>query len=451
MAEKVYVVHCVDTEGPLYESIDANFERIEDIFGVKVEHTRENLKKLQNCELDCGGKEAAIADVLAEKRITMLGSWPEVDEMLARIMSPEFRNALADTAGRGWLYNWFCISHVGFTGENPRRRDAGYHNIYDHYRELVYSQTSGEKDHIYFHYHPLPFRGDYHMYATSYVAGSNLFEILARKIIDRGFFAGTYRPGFHTERPDSHWFLEQWIPFDYANQACSEDYSGQEDMANGRFGDWRRAPKEWRPYHPSHDDYQRKGNCHRWITRCLNMDARIRSLTQKDVDDAFMTAQNGQPAILAFTDHDFRDMSRDIDRVRNMISISKEAFPDVPFYFSSAADAMRNVIGLEAEPCELNIELRKSANCAKAIISAGKNIFGSQPFFAIKTATGQYFWDNLDYEDPAHNVWAYQFDVNNFPINAIDKIGVAANSPSGVSEVIVLDVATGAAKRTIHT
>ena len=34
MGEKniVYVVHCIDTEGPLYESIEATFKRVNNIF-----------------------------------------------------------------------------------------------------------------------------------------------------------------------------------------------------------------------------------------------------------------------------------------------------------------------------------------------------------------------------------------------------------------------------------
>ena len=32
------------------------------------------------------------------------------------------------------------------------------------------------------------------------------------------------RAGFHCERPDSHLFMEQWIPFDLSNMS-TEDYS----------------------------------------------------------------------------------------------------------------------------------------------------------------------------------------------------------------------------------
>ena len=60
----------------------------------------------------------------------------------------------------------------------------------------------------------------------------------------------TYRPGFHTIRPDSNWFLEQWIPFDFSNQSTKNE-GNQPDLIGGRWGDWRRAPNSWKPYHPS--------------------------------------------------------------------------------------------------------------------------------------------------------------------------------------------------------
>ena len=31
----VYFLHAIDTEGPLYESLDASFERIDEIIGIK--------------------------------------------------------------------------------------------------------------------------------------------------------------------------------------------------------------------------------------------------------------------------------------------------------------------------------------------------------------------------------------------------------------------------------
>ena len=37
MKNIVYVVHCADTEGPLYESIEGTFERIRQVFNIDIE------------------------------------------------------------------------------------------------------------------------------------------------------------------------------------------------------------------------------------------------------------------------------------------------------------------------------------------------------------------------------------------------------------------------------
>jgi hypothetical protein len=439
MCESVYIVHCIDTEGPLYESLYATFERVKDIYGIDIQPTAENLKKLQDKELNVDGYEDAIADMVSPKRIKTNETWDQIDVMLNELLSDEYRKKLVDSIGNGWVYNWFCMDHVGFTGYNPRRRDAGYHNIYDHYLHKL-KEINNDKDLIQFHYHPLPFSGDYNISATAYLNSNNIFDILCRKVIDREWFPSTFRPGFHTERPDSHWFLEQWIPFDYANQATNNIDDKQIDLSNGRYGDWRRAPKEWIPYHPSHDDYQVEGTSRRWIARCLNMEARIRELTLNDVIEGFERAKSGKPAIIAFTNHDFRDMRPEVDKVREMISEVSKNYKDVKFYYSNAIDAMRNTLKLQAKKIDLKIELKKDIdkNTAFLKIKSNNKIFGPQPFLAIKTVTGQYIWDNLDFQ--SEKEWTYTFDANTLKLNMLEKIGVAANSSEGVTEVIVYDV-----------
>ena len=58
------------------------------------------------------------------------------------------------------------------------------------------------------------------MSATSYSNSTDvLYEIITRRIIDNNWFPTVNRAGFHTVRRDSSVFLEEWIPFDYSNQA----------------------------------------------------------------------------------------------------------------------------------------------------------------------------------------------------------------------------------------
>ena len=53
----VYFVHCVDTEGPLYESLTAKFQRVKDIFNINIKVSKENLEKLKLAKIPLQGKE----------------------------------------------------------------------------------------------------------------------------------------------------------------------------------------------------------------------------------------------------------------------------------------------------------------------------------------------------------------------------------------------------------
>ena len=445
--EKIlYVVHCIDTEGPLKEPLVETFLRIEQIFGIKISPTRENLLKLQTGKIDLGDSTEAVKKLCDPKLISFNENWDDISHMLSIIGSSEFRKNYRDSIGAGWLYNWFCLDHVGYE-TNPRYRDLGHHKVYDFYTTHC-GRASNKQDKIFFHYHPLPFNKMAHSSATFYFNSNHLFEIFSRKIIDRSWFPSVFRPGFHTIRPDSNWFLEQWIPFDYSNQA-SESEIDQPDLSDGRFGDWRRAPKIWGSYHPSHDDYQTPGNCRRSIFRCLNMKARLRQLNEFEVNDAFKQADNKGEAVLSFTNHDFRDMKSEIDSVYTMIKKVEKSWPNVKFRYLNALEAARMFLGMKKiDLLDLNIKIeQKNKEHHELLIHTKYPVFGPQPFLALKSKKGLYFHDNLDYEI-IKNGWKYTLDWQTFPLQSLEKIGVAAVGSAGQVEVIVMDISTGDVKKT---
>lgn len=433
---KVYIVHCVDTEGPLYETLDATFKRLKQVFGIELDATEENLRKLQNGELYLGGMEKEVARMLDDSLICTYGNFGQIETMLKKLNVREFREKLKGTDGEGWKCSWFCMDHVGFFGENPRMRIAGYHSIFDWYSRKI---DNAFGDIIQWHYHPIPINGDYNACAMNYVASGNVFEVLARKIIDRYFFPAVYRPGFHTERPDSHWLLEQWIPFDYANQAVISDIETQQkDVKNGRFGDWKGAVTSWEPYHPDYVDYRKAGNCKRVIARCLNMNTRMRNITEKDFEQGFLTARDGKNQLVSFTDHDFRDICYDVEIMRKMITKVSEKYPDIEFEFCNALEGMRKYYNLEVKSCNLRLELEMENR--SLFLSADDNIFGVQPFFCLKLYDGRYIWSNLDFT--GEREWSFAFDRDSVEWDCVEKIGIAANSSSGVTDVIVVDMKT---------
>ena len=446
-AEKVvYIVHAVDTEGPLYESLTASFARLKEIFGHRILPSPENLVKLKNKEIDLNGDEEKVAQVLADEKTTTHASWDQIDQMLDEITSDEYREKLKDSYGGGWVFNWFCMDHVGMTGINPRRRDMGYHNIFDHYREYLDSRQI-HCDQTNWHYHPLSITNDAHRAGSTYLNSDHVYGILSRRIIDRSWFPAAFRPGFHTERPDSHFFLEQWIPFDFGNDSSSKE-KVKFTVSEARYGDWRRAPKSWIPYHPAHDDYQSVGNCRRYIARCLSINERAYSITSSDVSQAFDEADKHGASLLSFTNHDFRDMRPDIQRVRELIKACQQKYPDINFKFSTAIKAMRAVLGMkEVKEIGLNAELSEYKTHTRLIVETENKIFGPQPYLALKDKGDNYYWQNFDFE--GRNTWSYSFDRDNILIDQIAAIGVAANTSRGLTEIVNIDPATGTQQRTV--
>ena len=110
--------------------------------------------------------------------------------MLRDILSEDYKKKYNDSFGNGWIFNWHCIDHVGYK-TNPRRRTMGYHNIFDHYRDIV-KEFSLSEDTINWHFHPMSTYNEAHRCATSYVNSPELYQILCRKIIERNWFPSVF-------------------------------------------------------------------------------------------------------------------------------------------------------------------------------------------------------------------------------------------------------------------
>lgn len=437
---KVYVVHCVDTEGPLNESLIATFQRIKSLFNIDLKPTNENLKKLQNKQLDLNGLEDSVSLAFSNRIMAYNKDWSYLDKMLDNLTSNRFRNEHSDSYGNGWKYTWFIMDHIHYV-DNPRSKITGYNAIWDHYKEY-YELHDIFDDEFQWHVHPAnPYNAGNHC-GTSYWNSPNVLQSLCHRLIDRGFFPSCFRPGYHTERADSHWFLEQYIPYDFSNQAVSltNEESKQLDLTEGRFGDWRRAKCEWGWYHPSHDDYQTEGNCHRYIFRCLNVGTRLRLITQDEVDNAFKITENGNDVILAFCDHDFREMKYDVDEVYSYIKNAADKFPNVNWVNSTAFEAAKSVLNESADELVLHIEsIDLLNNRKKIIIRTNIDSFGVQPFFAIKLKNGLYRAEQLDIQIPNRS-WSYVFDDESIRSSDVELIGVATNSRVGSGALKVLSI-----------
>ena len=55
----------------MYESIESTFRRVKEVFGFDIEANNNNLKLLQNKDMDLNGKEEAVRNLLSPKRLNM--------------------------------------------------------------------------------------------------------------------------------------------------------------------------------------------------------------------------------------------------------------------------------------------------------------------------------------------------------------------------------------------
>lgn len=448
----VYIVHHVDTEGPLHEPIQEVFKRIEAILGVSLNlfPSQQNLRKIQEGKLENVDKSIAeAARAISDPHLLgFKSSWKDVDEMLYRIMNKDYRNSLRDSFGNGWIFNWHILEHVGFL-TNERRRDLGYLNIFNHYEQIL-KETDSAQDEVHWHFHPLSFFREAHIPATSYDNSYyELHQIMCRRLIEKNWFPRINRAGFHTVRPDSNFFLEQWIPFDASNQSMAEENEEvQKDAINGRFGDWKGAPSDWSVYRPDLYDWRRPGNLKRVIAKCLNLKTRFRNISEKELSLAFKKAQRESSRVyVGVTNHDFREMTIEIDGFYKLLLSVAEKYPDVKFQFSGALTAFQNVLAyspteIQKERIEIKAEINERVLTVNVV---NGSLFGSQPYLALKSPTGTYWHDNFDFGKSGKEFF-YTFDRNTITLEVLETIAIAANDKYGNTSIVKMQLTNGLVK-----
>ena len=184
----VYVVHSVDAEGPLSESVSETFKRIAQLIGpINIEPTQENLNALQVKKISLPNElsQRVLFDrAFSPSVLHYMRDLPQVDQMLTRVMSKEFRQSILDDFGQPWIYSWHCLDHLDYQ-ENPRGRLMGMHLIYDYYSKKIKEMKCDDK--IHWHFHPTHFLGKGHRSGTNYSQSKNLYQILAQRVIDRRY------------------------------------------------------------------------------------------------------------------------------------------------------------------------------------------------------------------------------------------------------------------------
>ncbi len=394
MSDKVlYLVHCIDTEGPLYQSPKATVLRVNELYGTDFptdcgpQELRALIGRLERREVDLGGREDEVCRFLSTAHF--LNPGPAYAAGVAEASRPALRRALADPSGGEYRYSWFVLDNTA-TFINPRRRLVGYGQVY---RNLVESldPSSFGLDGFYWHYHQM--RDGQHPFVkeASFFAGNEYEQILCHSIIECRHFPAAYRAGYCLERWDANLWLENWIPFDFSNQSINFDFPVQKRIANENDF-WLRAPRDWSHYHPDSHDVERPGNLRRTMFRSLCINTRLYSLDEEEIRRAFRRADSGLPTVVSGFSHDFRVLAPEAERLVEMVRRVAREFPDVRWLNANAVQAGAAVLGLGGGPA-LRLKLWEE----DGILYAESNIpvFGSEPFLALKTVDHRFYQQNF--------------------------------------------------------
>ena len=362
----------------------------------------------------------------------ILSSWERVDGLIDRLFSEEFRFAVTDSYECPAVFSWFVLTLTAFK-TNPFKRAMGYHAVFDHYVQKYGSAMSRFGDGIYWHYHhPAP-SGVGNEWSSDWTHGHEYDAILARYVIERKFFPSCFRAGGRIENNDTSAWLEEIIPFDYSS--CSGTVNWDNIESDGKrlheVCDWSRASISWRPYHPSAEDYQKPGSQLRWIFRCPDLDSNVHRLSEADIEQAFIEAHGGKDVVLAFFEHDRRMVTVDkLSKAIQLIATIATRHNPVPWRFSNAVEAALGATGALTMPAP-RFAVSRGFDGGLAIACEDR-MHGHAPFVAGRRDRSS---EVRRIAPLTVGKQKWRIDVTGF-----DRIGIAANSPSGSAGVQVVNL-----------
>lgn len=435
--KKVFIVHAVDTEGPLTETYNETIKRFNYIIKPKI---KINNKSQLFKALDVKNFNKKIQKNFNPHLLKYNNSWSDIRVMLNKLKETGLRTKLLDSDKKAYKITWHCMDHVNYK-TNLRKRTLGYNKIFDFYKNYI--NKNNLEDEIEFHFHPMSIYKECHRDGYLLMRNDNLYQILCRRILDRNWFPSSFRAGFHSERQDLHTFLEYFIPFDLSNinknKRLHKNFKAH--LASSGY-DWRRATDKWEIYNPDFYDYQKKGKCKRHIGRVLSIMDRTVAIDQNEVDAAFDRANKNKKTMLAVTNHDFRNINYEIDYFLKMIKKSSNKFPNVKFFYNSTAEGFRNCLNLNNDKNnKLKMKIYKLNDNSFKIKAVKGNVFGPQPFLALKLKSGKYVHDNLNFDLKLQNTWYYTVNrQHNFSFKDLKSIGVGACDKYGNTSVDVMNI-----------
>jgi SAM-dependent methyltransferase len=319
----------------------------------------------------CMDTEGPCAD---PSRPDLLASWPLVDRAMDRLFDERFRTRRPDSFGGSFKIGWFFLTWTGFT-TNPRGRDFGYHRIRDHYLDRWGAQLATNGDEHCWHYHHPAASGIGNEWGLDWRAPREYETIMSRQILDRAWFPSCYRAGGTIMDAQSSRWVDSWFPVDYSNRA---------PVQVGNLVDWSTGVADWSLYHPDVEDFRRAGAGRRLMARTLDLDTSVYRMSDAEVDLAFGRAAAGRSAVLACFDHDYRDIADRVDDYRARVEHASERF-GVPWRYCGPVEAVRRYV--EAPPVRA-LALEAVWRGSSMWIWSNQPLYQGVPWLAVETADG---------------------------------------------------------------
>lgn len=247
---------------------------------------------------------------------------------------------------------------------------------------------------------------------------------LAEHLIEENMFPVSFRSGWHYM--DNAWqaTLNDWIPFSLHNNSPVKTNPTVEPIDN--LIDWGHATLDFIPFQPSEEDYQVGGGNRGWNTRSRY----FLRLSEDEVRQIFEQAKAGTTQIAAIWGHlaeptFLSNMEQSLDLIYEVA----EEYPDVPFHFSTAVDAMQDYLGTAdttAPEISVNPNWGFTGNSLIDIqVSTNEPIFQHTPFLVVKDVYEEYHIIPMNIT--GENTWG----TGSVDIKDIAKLAVAVTDTVG--------------------
>lgn len=344
------------------------------------------------------------------------------------IMDPALRDRHRDAYGTPLKLTWWMqggsLYRPALNTNVPLASTMSTHLMYRHHREAI--ERFG--DEMSFHFHTwvwTDYDGDGRYYwnqAKSFAESREDFDrALAEHLIEEDLFPVSFRSGWHYM--DNLWQarLDSLLPFALHNAWPGARSETTEPIDN--VYDWSRSPRDFVPYQPSPEDYQRPGGTRGWNTGSIYM----KRADETFIRGIFDAARAGERQVVCIWSHLAEaDFVEQVDAAAEVIERVSAEYPDVPFRYATAVEAMQRWLATsDRTPPSVSLEDVDLGDQVRLRITSDEPLFQPAPFVALHDRYARYL--PLDVAPAGPQVW----ETEPFDPNAAAHLAVAAIDTSG--------------------